>query len=639
MITVTLPDGAQRHYDTPPSGQDIADSISKSLGKSAIALVVNDQQRDLSYRIQDDASVKILTKKDTEALELLRHDAAHLMAQAVKELYPETQVTIGPAIENGFYYDFHRGTSFSSEDLAKIEARMRELVDENIPIVREEWVRDEAVRFFKDMGEEFKAEIIASIPNNEVISLYRQGGFIDLCRGPHLPSTGRLGKAFKIMKLAGAYWRGDANNVMLQRIYGTAWATQEQLEAYLHQIEEAEKRDHRKLGRNLGLFHMQEEAAGSVFWHPKGWRLYQQIKAYLRKKLDQQGYQEVNTPILVDRQFWERSGHWDKFRDAMFTTADADGGTKTLAMKPMNCPCHVQIFNQGIKSYRDLPMRLSEFGCCSRNEPSGALHGLMRVRAFVQDDAHIFCTRDQVSAETQKFCTLLQEVYRDFGFEEVRVKLSDRPEVRAGSDSIWGQAEAALAEATQAAGLDYTLNPGEGAFYGPKLEFILKDAIGREWQCGTIQLDFVLPERLGATYIGADGQKHIPVMLHRAILGSFERFIGILIENYAGNFPLWLAPTQAVVIPVSQDNNDTASRIAQLLEEAGIRCDQDLRNEKLNYKIREQSHAKVPLHIIVGQEEAANGTVTIRYHGRREQETLVLRDAIAKIKGMASVPV
>lgn len=639
MINITLPDGSRKSFESPVTGNEVATTISKSLAKEAVFIRVNGQDWDLSRQIDQDATIEIVTKKDEAALELLRHDAAHVMAQAVKELYPETQVTIGPAIENGFYYDFYREESFSFEDLEKIEARMRKIVDENIAIEREEWDRDEAVQFFKKQGESYKAEIIESIPSGEKITLYRQGNFIDLCRGPHLPSTGKLGKAFKLMKLAGAYWRGDSNNAMLQRVYGTAWATEKQLEDYLYMLEEAEKRDHRKLGRELKLFHQQEEAPGEVFWHAHGWTVYRKLQEYIRKRLQESGYIEVNTPILVDRKFWERSGHWEKFREHMFTSEDADGGAHTLAMKPMNCPCHVQIFKQGIKSYRDLPLRMAEFGTCHRNEPSGSLHGLMRVRAFVQDDAHIFCTPDQIISETKSFCDLLKSVYRDLGFEEVAVKLSDRPEKRAGSDEIWDKAESALAQATQKAGLDYTLNPGEGAFYGPKLEFVLKDAMGREWQCGTFQVDFVLPERLDASYIAEDGQKHRPVMLHRAILGTFERFMAILIENCAGKFPLWLAPVQAVVIPVSQDNNDYATEVFERLKGKGLRAEVDLRNEKMNYKIREHSHAKVQILFIVGRSEAENNTVTIRRLGESAQETLALESALDKITLEARSPI
>jgi threonyl-tRNA synthetase len=550
MIAITLPDGSVRRYQGPVTAAAIAADIGPELAKAALAARVDGKLKDLSATIDGDVKVEIMTARDPEALELLRHDAAHVMAEAVKEIYPETQVTIGPAIENGFYYDFSRPTPFTPEDLEAIEARMREIVDRDETITREVWERDEAIEFFKGEGEHYKAEIIAELPTDEEITLYRQGVFVDLCRGPHLPSTGRLGKAFKLMKLAGAYWRGDSRNEMLQRIYGTAWADEADLKAYLERLDEAERRDHRRLGREMGLFHLQEEAAGSIFWHPKGWTLYRTIVSYVRNRLARAGYVEVNTPQLVERSLWEASGHWEKFRDHMFTAESED---RVLAIKPMNCPCHVQIFRQGVKSYRDLPLRMAEFGCCHRNEPSGALHGLMRVRAFIQDDAHIFCTEDQITSETQAFCDLLLSIYKDFGFEDIAVRFSDRPPVRAGSDEVWDRAEAALGQAVAAVGLDYTLDPGEGAFYGPKLDFVLRDAIGREWQCGTLQVDFVLPGRLDATYVGEDGERHHPVMLHRAILGSLERFIGVLIEHFAGRFPLWLAPLQAVVATITRD--------------------------------------------------------------------------------------
>ncbi|MDH5748001.1 MAG: threonine--tRNA ligase, partial [Rhodospirillales bacterium] len=567
--------------------------------------------------------------------ELLRHDAAHVMAEAVKELYPEVQVTIGPSIENGFYYDFAVKNPFTPEDLEKIEARMREIVKRDEAIAREEWDRVEAIEFFKSKGEHYKAQLIEAIPEGEPIGLYRQGEFIDLCRGPHLPSTGKLGKAFKLMKLAGAYWRGDSRNEMLQRIYGTAWADEKQLKAYLQMLEEAEARDHRKLGREMELFHLQDVAQGGVFWHPKGWGLYRTLQDYIRRRLQGAGYVEVNTPQLVDRSLWEASGHWEKFRENMFTSEAED---KVLAIKPMNCPCHVQIFRQGIKSYRDLPLRMAEFGSCHRNEPSGALHGLMRVRAFVQDDAHIFCTEDQITSETKAFCDLLMSVYSDLGFDKVVVKFSDRPEVRAGSDSTWDKAEAALKEATEAAGLEWSLNPGEGAFYGPKLEFVLRDAIGRDWQCGTLQVDFVLPERLDAAYIGEDGEKHRPVMLHRAILGTFERFIGILIESTAGRFPLWMAPLQVVVATITSDADGYAKRVLDALKNAGLKAEIDVRNEKINYKVREHSHAKVPVMLVVGAREASEGTVAMRRLGGKDQENLALDDAIARLVAEAASP-
>lgn len=637
MIQITFPDGALKSFEAPITGLDIATGISKSLAKVAVAIRVNGELWDLTREITGNAKIELITTKQEEALEIIRHDAAHVMAQAVQALYPETQVTIGPAIENGFYYDFYREESFTPEDLEKIEEKMHKLVAENIDIVREEWDRDKAITFFKGLGEDYKAELIEAIPAGETITLYRQGDFIDLCRGPHLPSTGHIGKAFKLMKLAGAYWRGDSNNAMLQRIYGTAWATEKQLADHLHMLEEAEKRDHRRLGKQMELFHLQPEAPGSVFWHPKGWATYRTLQEYMRKRLVQGGYKEVNTPILVDRKLWEQSGHWEKFREHMFTTEDGDQGD-AMAMKPMNCPCHLQIFKQGTKSYRDLPLRMAEFGCCHRNESSGALHGLMRVRAMVQDDAHIFCTEDQIVSETQEFCRLLKLIYKDLGFDSIHVRFSDRPEMRAGSDETWDKAENALLEATKQAGLEYVLNPGEGAFYGPKLEFVLKDAIGREWQCGTLQADFVLPERLNATYIGEDGEKHHPVMLHRAILGTFERFMGILIEDCAGRFPTWLAPVQVAVVPVSGDNNDYAQEVYDQLKAAGLRCDIDLRNEKMNYKIREYSHGKVPAIFVVGRREAEEKTVAIRRLGSTSQEILALQAAIDTLKTEARSP-
>jgi len=583
MVAITLPDGSVRRYETAITGEQLAADIGPGLAKAALAIKIGGEMLDLARLIETDATVAIVTKKDPDALELLRHDAAHVMAEAVQELFPKTQVTIGPSIENGFYYDFARSEPFSPDDLAKIEARMREIVDRDEKIIREVWPRDDAIKYFKSIGEDYKAEIIEGLPASEPITIYKQGKWLDLCRGPHLPSTGKLGKAFKLMKLAGAYWRGDSKNEMLQRIYGTAWADEKQLKDYLTMLEEAEKRDHRRLGTEMDLFHLQEEARGAVFWHPKGWAVYRGLQTYIRKRLEDAGYVEVNTPMLVDSVLWQKSGHWEKFRHAMFTSESEE---RALAIKPMNCPCHVQIYNQGIKSYRDLPLRMAEFGACHRNEPSGALHGLMRVRAFVQDDAHIFCTEDQVKSETKAFIELLRTVYKDLGFNDVKVKFSDRPPVRAGSDETWDRAENALKEATLAAGLDWELNPGEGAFYGPKLEFVLRDAIGRDWQCGTLQADFVLPERLDAEYVGEDGQKHRPVMLHRAILGSFERFIGILIENYAGKLPLWLTPLQVVVATITSDADDYAREVAKTLQKAGLRVETDLRNEKINYKVR-----------------------------------------------------
>ena len=635
MVAINHPDGSKREFDKPVSGADVAADIGPGLAKAALAVRVGGEMKDLSTVIDADAEITIVTAKDEDTLELLRHDCAHVMAEAVKELFPGTQVTIGPNIENGFYYDFARDEPFVPEDLEKIEARMHEIVKRDEPVTREVWDRAEAIKFFKDKGEHYKAEIIEGISGDEEVSLYRQGDFIDLCRGPHLPSTGKLGKAFKLTKLAGAYWRGDSKNEMLQRIYGTCWAEKKQLKAYLHMLEEAEKRDHRRLGREMSLFHLQDVAAGAVFWHPKGWTLYRTLRSYMRERLNAEGYIEVNTPQMVDRVLWEASGHWDKFREHMFTSDVED---KVLGLKPMNCPCHVQIFKQGITSYRDLPIRMAEFGACHRNEPSGALHGLMRLRAFVQDDAHIFCTEDQITSETQAFCRLLQSVYKDLGFEDVIVKFSDRPEVRAGSDETWDKAERALQDATTATGLETELNPGDGAFYGPKLDFVLRDAIGRDWQCGTLQVDFVLPERLDAHYIGEDGEKHRPVMLHRAILGSFERFLGILIEHYAGKFPLWLAPLQVVVATITFEADDYATRVHAALCEAGLKAELDIRNEKINYKIREHSVAKVPIILVIGAKEAADGTVAMRRLGGKDQENLVLKEATARLQEEAAGP-
>ena len=635
MVAITLPDGSVKNFDGSVTGAEIAADIGPGLAKAALAVRVDGEMKDLSLSIEQDAEVSIVTAKDEDALDLLRHDAAHVMAEAVQELYPGTQVTIGPSIENGFYYDFARDEPFTPDDLEKIEAKMAEIVDRDSPFVREVWGRAEAIKTFEDMGEAYKAELIRDLPEDEPIGIYRQGDWFDLCRGPHLPSTGKLGKAFKLMKLAGAYWRGDSNNAMLQRIYGTAWADKKQLKQYLHMLEEAEKRDHRRLGREMSLFHFQDVAAGSAFWHPKGWRLYRTVQNYMRSRLDESGYVEVNTPQLVDRGLWEASGHWEKFRENMFISEAED---KILAIKPMNCPCHVQIFKQGITSYRDLPIRMAEFGSCHRNEPSGALHGLMRVRAFTQDDAHIFCTEDQITSETEIFCKLLLDIYKDFGFEDVVIKFSDRPEIRAGDDATWDKAEKALLDATQATGLETELNPGEGAFYGPKLEFVLRDTIGRDWQCGTLQVDFVLPERLDANYIGEDGEKHRPVMLHRAILGSFERFIGILVEHYAGRFPLWLAPLQIVVATITSDADAYAEQVLAALKEAGLEAEADLRNEKINYKIREHSHAKVPVILVVGGREAEEGTVAMRRLGGKDQEILALKEAVAILKEEAAGP-
>ena len=635
MISITLPDGSAREFEPGSSGADIAAAIGPGLAKAALAIRLDGVLMDLAAPVERDAAIEIVTAKDPDALGLLRHDAAHVMAEAVKELYPETQITIGPTIEDGFFYDFARATPFTPEDLEAIEARMHDIVKRDEPVSREVWARDEAVAFFKGEGEHYKAEIIADLPADETISLYRQGDFIDLCRGPHLPSTGKLGKAFKLMKLAGAYWRGDSNNAMLQRIYGTAWASEKDLAAYLHRLEEAERRDHRRLGREMALFHFQEEAAGMVFWHPKGWVLYRLLQDYMRRKLDAAGYVEVNTPQLVDRVLWERSGHWEKFRENMFTSEFDD---RVFALKPMNCPCHVQIFRQGLKSYRDLPLRMAEFGSCHRYEPSGALHGLMRVRGFTQDDAHIFCTNEQITAESIAFCELALGIYRDFGFSDISIKFSDRPAVRAGSDEVWDQAEAALRTAAEHAGVDYELNPGDGAFYGPKLDFYLHDVIGREWQCGTFQVDFVLPERLDASYIGEDGEKHRPVMLHRAILGSIERFTGVLIEHHAGRFPLWLAPLQVVAATITRDGDDFAAEVVAALRAAGLRAEADTTNEKIGYKVRSHSLAKVPVLLAIGKREAAERTVSIRRLGSKEQEVLALAEAVARLVDEASPP-
>jgi threonyl-tRNA synthetase len=636
MPIITLPDGSTRSYDLPVTPGDVAADIGPGLAKAALLGIVDGGEWDLSRPIEADASLALLTAKDDSALALLRHDCAHVMAEAVLEIFPETQVTIGPSIENGFYYDFHRETPFTDADLEAIEARMHEIVDRDEPITREVWTRDQAVTFYRENDEPFKVELVEAIPADETVTFYRQGDFIDLCRGPHLPSTGRLGHAFKLMSVAGAYWRGDSDRPMLQRIYGTAWRTEKELGAYLHMLEEAEKRDHRKLGKQLGFFHMQDEATGSVFWHPKGWAMYREIEAYVRRRLDEGGYGEVKTPQLVDRTLWEASGHWDKFRENMFTAKSEDD--RTLALKPMNCPCHVQIFRQGIKSYRDLPLRMAEFGSCHRNEPSGALHGIMRVRAFTQDDAHIFCTEDQITSESVRFCELLQTIYADFGFTDVRVKFSDRPDVRAGEDDVWDRAESALTDACDAAKLETTLNPGEGAFYGPKLEFVLRDAIGRDWQCGTLQVDFVLPDRLDAEYVAEDGSRKRPVMLHRAVLGSMERWIGILIEQYAGRMPPWLAPVQIVVASITDSANDYAEKVARTAEAMGLRVERDFRNEKISYKVREHSVMKVPFILAVGGREAEASTVALRRLGSNDQQVLDMKDALSTLRDESLPP-
>ena len=626
MPNITLPDDSIRSFDRSVDGFELASAIGPGLAKSAMMMIVDGNERDLSFRIEKDCNVVIVTRKDAVALDLIRHDCAHVMAEAVTELYPETQVTIGPAIENGFYYDFYREKPFTEGDLETIETKMHEIIDRGDPFEREVWARDEAMSHYEKIKEPFKVELIEGIPEDEPISFYRQGKFLDLCRGPHAPSTKHVGHAFKLMSVAGAYWRGDSSNPMLQRIYGTAWPDGKKLKAYLNMLEEAEKRDHRRLGRELDLFHMQEEAVGSIFWHPRGWSLYREIEAHVRRRLEDGNYKEVKTPQLIDRSLWEASGHWDKFRENMFTADSEDD--RTLALKPMNCPGHVQIYKQGLKSYRDLPIRMAEFGSCHRNEPSGALHGIMRVRAFTQDDAHIFCSEDQITSESITFCDLLRKIYKDFGFEDVRVKFSDRPAVRAGDDETWDRAEEALKSACEAAGLETTLNPGEGAFYGPKLEFVLRDAIGRDWQCGTLQVDFVLPERLDANYIASDGSKKRPVMLHRAILGSMERWIGILIEQYAGRFPIWLAPVQAVITTITSDNDDYACKVLEECKKVGLRAAIDSRNEKINYKIRQHSNAKIPVILVVGTKEQESETVAMRRLGGKSQEILALDDAV-----------
>jgi threonyl-tRNA synthetase len=633
MPIITLPDGSKRAYDAGVDGAAVARSIGPRLERDAVAVRVDGALRDLTRPIDTDAKVEIVTRTSPDGLELLRHDAAHVMAEAVKELYPETQVTIGPAIENGFYYDFARKEPFTPEDLEKIEARMHEIVERNEEIKREVWKRDDAVEFFLKQGEKYKAEIIGAIPQGEDISLYRQGGFIDLCRGPHLPSTGKLGRGFKLTKLAGAYWRGDSNNEMLQRIYGTAWSDEKELKAYLERLAEAERRDHRKLGRAMDLFHFQDEAVGAVFWHSKGWALFRTLVEYLRERQLAAGYREVNTPELMDRSLWVASGHWDTFGENMFTSETRD--EHVLAVKPMNCPGHVQIFKNDLRSYRDLPYRISEFGKVHRYEPSGALHGLMRVRAFTQDDAHIFCTEQQITEETGNVCRLLLSIYKDFGFDDVVIKFADRPAKRVGDDAIWDRAEAALESAMQSLGLEYTLNKGEGAFYGPKIEFALRDAIGRDWQCGTLQVDLNLPNRLGATYIGEDGNRHTPVMLHRAIFGSLERFIGVLLEHYAGALPFWLAPTQVMVATITSDADAYAAEVRAQLAAAGLRAEIDVRNEKINYKVREHSLAKIPAILALGKREVAERTVSVRRLGQQAQATLPLAEAVEALRNEA----
>jgi threonyl-tRNA synthetase len=632
-ITLTFPDGNTRDYAKGITAMDVARSLSKSLSKKVLAAKIDGILVDASYSIDRNAGLELVTKNDPEGLELIRHDAAHVLAEAVQELFPRTQVTIGPVIENGFYYDFARDEPFSDDDFAAIEKKMAFIIDRNDKFERVEVAREEAIKIFRELGESFKAELIEDLPEAETITLYKQGKWFDLCRGPHLPSTGKIGKAFKLMKVAGAYWRGDSNKAQLQRIYGTAWANQEDLEAHLHMLAEAEARDHRKLGKQLELFHMQPEAQGMVFWHDKGATLWREVESYVRRQLKKANYLEVKTPLLINNKLWQKSGHWDKFRENMFVSEVSHGAHDEVhALKPMNCPAHVQVFNQGMKSYRDLPLRMAEFGCCHRNEPTGALHGIMRVRGFTQDDAHIFCTENQISEETGAFIDLLSRIYEDFGFTDLKVKFSDRPEIRAGDDTTWDKSEKALMDSVKAVGLEVELNPGEGAFYGPKLEFILRDAIGRDWQCGTLQVDFVLPDRLQASYIGEDDKRHRPVMLHRAILGSMERFLGILIENYSGKFPLWLSPLQIVIATVTSGADEYAKNVAEMLSSKGLRVETDLRNEKINYKIREHSaDKKVPIIAVVGMKEVENNKLALRRLGTRQLEIIDLKDALKNL--------
>jgi len=622
MPLITLPDGNTLEFPNKVTGLEVAEKISKSLSKQASIISVNDELKDLSHVIDKDCTIKIFTSKDKEGLETIRHDTAHITAMAVQELFPGTQVTIGPIIENGFYYDFSRKEPFTEEDLKKIENKMKEIVDRDVPTTREVWNRDKAISHFKEIGEVYKAEIIESIPKGEDVSIYFHGDWHDLCRGPHLPSTGKIGKYFKLTKVSGAYWRGDSNNEMLQRIYGTSWASQKDLDEYLKRIEEAEKRDHRKLGKEMDLFHFREESPGAVFWHEKGWKLFQKLVAYMRGRQEKAGYKEVNTPEVLDRALWEKSGHWEKYGEHMYTSETPD--EKVFAIKPMNCPGHVQVFNQGLKSYRDLPLRISEFGKVHRYEPSGALHGLLRVRAFTQDDAHIFCTEDQITEECLIVTNLILDIYKDLGFKNVILKYSDRPDLRVGDDNVWDKAEKALLDAVKASKLEYTINKGEGAFYGPKIEFVLRDAIGRDWQCGTLQVDLNLPGRLDASFVDKDGTKKIPVMLHRALFGSLERFIGILIENYAGKFPFWIAPLQVVVIPISEEFDNYAKEVNEKIREAGMSSEVDLKNHNLNYKIREHSLSKIPLLLICGKKEVDSNSVTIRRLDTNKQENMEL---------------
>ncbi len=637
MPQIQLLDGKKIDFEKSINGFDLIKKISKSLEKVALIMDVDGDLKDLSHQITKDAKVRIITPKDKEGLEVIRHDAAHIMAMAVQELYPGTQVTIGPVIDNGFYYDFARKEPFTEEDLKKIEKKMSEIIDRDVKTKREVWKRNDAIKHFKKIGEKYKAEIIESIPENEELSVYHHGDtWHDLCRGPHLASSGKIGKAFKLTKVSGAYWRGDSNNEMLQRIYGTCWSSKKELDEYLHRLEEAEKRDHRKLGKEMDLFHFREESPGAVFWHEKGWLLFQRLVEYMRAKQRLAGYKEINTPELLDKTLWEKSGHWDKFGEHMFTSETPD--EKTFAVKPMNCPGCVQVFNQGLKSYRDLPLKLSEFGKVHRYEPSGALHGLLRVRAFTQDDAHIFCTEDQITEESLSVTNLILEIYKDLGFENVILKYSDRPEKRVGDDIVWDKSEAALLSAIKQSKLEYTTNKGEGAFYGPKIEFVLRDAIGRDWQCGTLQVDLNLPNRLGASYVAKDGNKKVPVMLHRALFGSLERFIGILIENYAGKLPFWLSPAQAVVCPIAEENNDYVKKLFKDLFKEGIKCEMDLRNEKINYKVREHSLAKVPYIIVCGKKEVTDNTVTVRKLGSDKQEIMKREDLIKNMLASNKLP-
>ena len=629
MPTITLPDKSQREYDEALTVMQVSESIGPGLAKATLGGMVDDQVVDASFLIEKDSNLRIITDRDPEGLEIIRHSCAHLMAQAVKELYPEAQVTIGPVIEDGFYYDYAYEPGFTPEDLVKIEKKMQELSKANLAVTRSVKSRDEATAFFRDLGEEYKAQIIESIPNNEELSLYTQGDFTDLCRGPHVPSTGKI-KSFKLMKLAGAYWRGDSNNEMLQRIYGTAWQDKKALKAYLNRLAEAEKRDHRKLAKKQDLFHFQEEAPGMVFWHPKGWAIYKLIERYISAKMEMNGYQEIQTPQVVDQSLWERSGHWDKFRDDMFTTSSE---SRDYAIKPMNCPCHIQVFNQGLKSYRDLPLRLAEFGSCHRNEASGTLHGLMRARNFTQDDAHIFCTEGQIQDEVSNFIDMLFDVYRDFGFDDIIIKLSTRPEKRVGNDEVWDKAEKALELALNNKNIEWDLQPGEGAFYGPKIEFSLKDCIGRVWQCGTIQVDFSMPERLDASYVNEDSTKQVPVMLHRAIVGSMERFIGILIENYAGAFPVWLAPIQAVVISITEKQSEYAKKVAEILKNQSFRVEVDLRNETIGLKIRDHAMQRVPYQIILGAREQDENTVAVRTRDGEDLGAMSLEKLTERLNG------